>query len=1130
MDWKKQRQIFEDLERAAATQPKDKAVDLEPWMAAYYLFQCYLAEFGVVFDPRKACDWLAKAAAPKDECGVNYYAQAWLWRVQKAFGFSTTLSEHELQESLGMSIMRGHRTCIEDCEKIIRESYPSSNRDIDAWARKLADSTKILHTACGAVGMPYFITRKLRRDYDLQNLDILDRQIEQELGVDYAASLKYGLPLDVKPELKSSGQRTFDEIFVNHRGHGLLHYAAAMDNLRALKHLVMKYKADINLSNQSCSESPLLCACIGGHFECAMFLLECGANPSGHRFGVEAPLHWLCSFRGKQMSVIAKRLKNAGASVEQPSKPQRADIRNIWADWEEMYTIHVTPLGRAVIMKSLPAVRTLLALGADPLARPNLGEKGTMRTKSAIDLACVLALPQILEVFLLHLDTGSAEIFNLYHMLRAAHCKSITPFDPTAIQSRLVRSGTNYKRDMFLTLQMLQKREEDSKCLHDPNQARVEAELLCEEIRLGHVDMVEILLRLGHSANGIPEYRPIVEAVKLNHEILFRLLVRLYRANISISTAEENADQPTLLQICAGRPGTSHPGLYIANYLLCHGAEANGIRDGTCPAFALAVKNQDFELADLLLEYGADINTTYQLTVGGDWVTVLAELVQHHSENNLASIEYLLSKIAPTQHQSNPVVPLHKDFSKPNGADIHSLSTSQRKRPDFIVNTSNNLSVLHLLATHSPVVEYTNGQLSARITQIILKAFNSPDQINYRHSILGTALCQASFTGNLDMVAGLIASKADKNLTTDPDIFSRVLNDTMDSVIPPGSPLWLALCRLRVESIPETRKGITSRLKSIVELLLGGESSDEIMKEVVRQLKLRKTNMGNNVDNKAKEEVGCNASICSEILSGSQRLRKQETKPDLGADTQLNHTVNVFSQAQSNIPFESEHSQQSNLAIAAEALIEHLPTVSTQPKVDENVPREDVPNKDSPQEVSSLHVEASSDEDFSIDDDILPLPLGWEMRTTNEGRAYYLDHSSRITTWKRPTSKTSTQDPRTRNKKEKDIESPLPEGWEVRISSLDGRLYYVDHKNRTTSWVRPNSSKPLTTKPLPKGWERRSTRHGRIFFVDHNTKSTQWTFPKVHEVEKKDTGDGEGGEDVVNIENGDGGNKEVDQG
>ena len=36
-------------------------------------------------------------------------------------------------------------------------------------------------------------------------------------------------------------------------------------------------------------------------------------------------------------------------------------------------------------------------------------------------------------------------------------------------------------------------------------------------------------------------------------------------------------------------------------------------------------------------------------------------------------------------------------------------------------------------------------------------------------------------------------------------------------------------------------------------------------------------------------------------------------------------------------------------------------------------------------------------------------------------------------------------------------EDALPEGWEMKIRPKDGKIYYVNHKDRTTSWTRPKS-------------------------------------------------------------------------
>ncbi|KAM9296812.1 E3 ubiquitin-protein ligase Itchy homolog [Gastrophryne carolinensis] len=62
------------------------------------------------------------------------------------------------------------------------------------------------------------------------------------------------------------------------------------------------------------------------------------------------------------------------------------------------------------------------------------------------------------------------------------------------------------------------------------------------------------------------------------------------------------------------------------------------------------------------------------------------------------------------------------------------------------------------------------------------------------------------------------------------------------------------------------------------------------------------------------------------------------------------------------------------------------------------------------------------------------LPPGWEQRMDQHGRVYYVDHVAKRTTWDRP--------------------EPLPPGWERRVDHM-GRIYYVDHITRTTTWQRP---------------------------------------------------------------------------
>lgn len=170
-----------------------------------------------------------------------------------------------------------------------------------------------------------------------------------------------------------------------------------------------------------------------------------------------------------------------------------------------------------------------------------------------------------------------------------------------------------------------------------------------------------------------------------------------------------------------------------------------------------------------------------------------------------------------------------------------------------------------------------------------------------------------------------------------------------------------------------------------------------------------------------------------------------------------------------------------------------------------------------------------------------PLPPGWERRTDHQGRAYYVDHNTRQTTWHRPqptgqsslsvptrpisTTTTATQSrapsvnppstgstPASANTPVVSTgpyaDIPLPLGWEERRTP-EGRPYFVDHHTRTTTWTDPRRTtqpppsavlRPAANPnlgPLPSGWEMRLTSTGRVYFVDHNTRTTSWDDPRL---------------------------------
>ncbi|KAM9301602.1 NEDD4-like E3 ubiquitin-protein ligase WWP2 [Gastrophryne carolinensis] len=136
------------------------------------------------------------------------------------------------------------------------------------------------------------------------------------------------------------------------------------------------------------------------------------------------------------------------------------------------------------------------------------------------------------------------------------------------------------------------------------------------------------------------------------------------------------------------------------------------------------------------------------------------------------------------------------------------------------------------------------------------------------------------------------------------------------------------------------------------------------------------------------------------------------------------------------------------------------------------------------------------------------LPAGWEQRELSNGRVYYVDHNTKTTTWERP----------------------LPPGWEKRVDNR-GRYYYVDHNTRTTTWQRPTAEYvrnyeqwQTQRNQLQGAMQQLSQRYlyqspttapdndplgplpngwekrqdnGRVYYVNHNTRTTQWEDPRT---------------------------------
>jgi len=74
--------MLEEMKKSSAktgiSSGSSTLLDLKKTVAAYYVFQCYLLEFGTLFDAKEAVRWLTEASSDDDSHeDADYLSQAW---------------------------------------------------------------------------------------------------------------------------------------------------------------------------------------------------------------------------------------------------------------------------------------------------------------------------------------------------------------------------------------------------------------------------------------------------------------------------------------------------------------------------------------------------------------------------------------------------------------------------------------------------------------------------------------------------------------------------------------------------------------------------------------------------------------------------------------------------------------------------------------------------------------------------------------------------------------------------------------------------------------------------------------------------------------------------------------------
>ncbi|KAI3658502.1 hypothetical protein MP638_001928 [Amoeboaphelidium occidentale] len=87
---------------------------------------------------------------------------------------------------------------------------------------------------------------------------------------------------------------------------------------------------------------------------------------------------------------------------------------------------------------------------------------------------------------------------------------------------------------------------------------------------------------------------------------------------------------------------------------------------------------------------------------------------------------------------------------------------------------------------------------------------------------------------------------------------------------------------------------------------------------------------------------------------------------------------------------------------------------------------------------------------------------------------------------------------------DKTNETPLPPGWEKAVTE-DGKVYYIDHINRKTTWLDPRApaTETKTKSELPQGWEEAKTTDGVTYYVDHIRQITTFDHPLLHDYNRE---------------------------
>ena len=422
-----------------------------------------------------------------------------------------------------------------------------------------------------------------------------------------------------------------------------LRLAATRGSSHGVDVLVNDFHVPVNQTG-SWGTSPLLYAARAGHVDVVLFLLDHGADPKQADNGRDTPLHWLCSFRDKDVPKVAQALLCSGAEIHAQADCYPAD-----SDLEYLETDFVagTSLHRAVSRNKFAAVSALLKLGANPHL-PADSDKGY----TPIALAAKLHYPEILRELLSVRNSHSVP-----DILLTPTGTSVLAFAIMggslygATIGRLIRHGSRLTSRAEETLDLLLKFGAEK---HFHSLPGIGCTAVFYAAR-SHVSVLDFLLRNPRCKEDIdtPSQRHIDECedADLRMPPLFEAIESCKKQNISVLIshganllARENDSKPvTALYHCAK---TCFEDTSVVAKLLKGGVGVDDGPQGYETPFFCAVRHRCFVLAEFLYEHGANPNV--RCTQGHMWkdphghpVSLLSVLAKAHHSGSVSCFQFL---------------------------------------------------------------------------------------------------------------------------------------------------------------------------------------------------------------------------------------------------------------------------------------------------------------------------------------------------------------------------------------------------------------------------------------------------------------------------------------------------------